>query len=92
MPFAARQFDVTNHPGAIATGSPTVLINGLPAARVLDVHACAFPPLAGPHPPNPIAQGSRTVLINGLGAARLMDPTGCGASIVSGSINVVIGG
>lgn len=69
-----------------------VLILGQPAAVLGDVHACAFPPLAGPHPPNPIAQGSATVLIGGRPAARLGDLTGCGAPIVTGAPTVVIGG
>jgi uncharacterized Zn-binding protein involved in type VI secretion len=84
--------DPTNHPGTISMGSPTVLINSLPAARATDIHTCALPPLAGPHPPNPIALGSTTVLINGLPAARQLDTTCCGATIVNGSTNVIIGG
>ncbi len=92
MPAAARQLDPTNHPGTISTGSTNVLINGRPAARATDVHTCALPPLAGPHPPNAIVQGSGTVLINGKAAARQMDTTGCGAMITAGSVDVVIGG
>jgi uncharacterized Zn-binding protein involved in type VI secretion len=85
-------FDATNHPGLIVKGSPNVTINFLPAARSTDLHACLMPPLAGPHPPTPIAMGSKTVLINGLPAARQFDLTGCGATIVTGSPNVQIGG
>jgi uncharacterized Zn-binding protein involved in type VI secretion len=92
MPPAARQFDATTHPGAISSGSPNVLINGVAAARQLDVHTCAFPPPAGPHPANPITGGSRTVRINGRKGARLGDKTGCGAQIVTGSGTVFIGG
>jgi uncharacterized Zn-binding protein involved in type VI secretion len=92
MPAAARMFDATNHPGMISTGSPNVRINFLSAARAIDVHTCAFPPLAGPHPPNPILNGSKTVMINMLPAARQNDPTGCGATIITGSANVQIGG
>ncbi len=89
---AARVSDPTSHPGMIAgPGAPNVLINGLPAARVGDLHACAFPPPAGPHPPTPIAMGSATVLIAGQPAARQGDATGCGAVIVVGSPNVLIG-
>jgi uncharacterized Zn-binding protein involved in type VI secretion len=71
---------------------PTVLIAGLPAAVVGDVHSCAFPPPAGPHPPNLVAQGSLTVLVGGRPAARLGDLTACGAQIVAGAPNVLIGG
>lgn len=91
MPAAARMGDATNHPGIISKGSPDVRINFLPAARVTDVHTCALPPAAGPHPPNAILKGSTTVLINKLPAARQNDPTGCGATIVTGSMNVQIG-
>jgi uncharacterized Zn-binding protein involved in type VI secretion len=76
-------------------GVANVLISGLPAAVMGDVqtlHTCAFPPPAGPHPPNLIAQGSLTVLIGGRGAARMGDLTGCGAPIISGALTVIIGG
>jgi uncharacterized Zn-binding protein involved in type VI secretion len=73
-------------------GAANVLIAGLPAAVQGDVHTCAFPPPAGPHPPNPIALASLTVLIGGRPAARLGDLTACGATIVTGAPNVLIGG
>ncbi|HEY4264038.1 MAG TPA: PAAR domain-containing protein [Micropepsaceae bacterium] len=92
MPAAARFLDLTNHPGLIVKGSPTVLINGFPAARQTDTHACLLPPLVGPHPSNAISAGSKTVLINGLPAARQLDLAGCGASISTGSPTVLIGG
>lgn len=93
MPPAARQFELTSHPGIISgPGAPTVLINGLPAARITDDHICLLPPLAGPHPPNKIVSGSGTVLIAGQPAARTNDWTGCGAQIITGSLNVLIGG
>lgn len=92
MPPAARVFDATSHPGMITgPGAANVLINGQPAARVGDQHACLLPPLAGPHPPTPIASGSATVLIAGQPAARLGDAAGCGATIVVGSPTVLIG-
>ena len=93
MPPAARLADPTNHPGMITSpGLPTVLIGGQPAARVGDVHTCAFPPPAGPHPPNAISKGSATVLVGGQPAARVGDLTGCGATIVAGMPTVQIGG
>ena len=92
MPYAARVFDLTNHPGLISgPGVPTVLIEGKPAAVMGDMHTCAFPPLAGPHPPNPITAGSATVTIGGRPAARLGDPCGCGAMIQSSAVTVLIG-
>lgn len=93
MPAAARVGDPTSHPGVISgPGIPTVLIGGLPAAVVNDMHTCAFPPLAGPHPPNPITKGSATVTIGNMPAARVGDPTGCGATIILGMLTVEIGG
>jgi uncharacterized Zn-binding protein involved in type VI secretion len=70
----------------------TVLIGGMPAAVVGDMHACSMPPLAGPHPPSPISMGSMTVLIGGRPAAQFGDISGCGAPIVMGSLLVDIGG
>lgn len=93
MPPAARMGDPTGHPGVIAgPGVSTVLIEGMPAAVVGDMHTCAFPPPAGPHPPNPIVKGSATVLIGGRPAARMGDITGCGAPIIAGAFTVLIGG
>jgi uncharacterized Zn-binding protein involved in type VI secretion len=92
MPAAARLFDPTGHPGLVMQGSPDVLIENLPAARVTDKHVCLLPPLAGPHPPTPIAKGSATVLINNLRAARQFDTAGCGAPIIKGALTVLIGG
>lgn len=92
MPAAARVTDTTNHPGVISgPGSPSVVINGLPAAIQTDTHVCSFPPPAGPHPPAPFATGSTTVLINGIPALRQFDTAVCGAMIMMGSPNVIIG-
>jgi uncharacterized Zn-binding protein involved in type VI secretion len=64
----------------------------MPAAVVGDMHACALPPLAGPHPPTPIVKGSATVFIGGRPAARVGDTAGCGAPILFGMLTVQIGG
>jgi len=93
MPPAARVLDPTGHPGMITgPGVPNVLIGGMPAAVVGDMHACTMPPLAGPHPPSPIAKGSLNVLIGGRPAARMGDLSGCGAPIIMGCPLVEIGG
>ena len=63
----------------------TVLIGGLPAARVTDMALCA----AGP--PDVIVLGSFTVLIGGLPAARMSDLTAPGGVIVFGWPTVLIG-
>jgi uncharacterized Zn-binding protein involved in type VI secretion len=93
VPFAARITDPSGHPGMISgPGVPTVLIGGLPAAVQGDLHTCAMPPTAGPHPPSPMVKGSLTVLIGGRQAVRQGDLAGCGAPIVLGFPTVEIGG
>ncbi len=68
----------------IAPGAPTVLIGGLPAARVTDLATCVGPLDA-------IAQGSSTVFISGQQAARMGDRTIHGGVIVVGCPTVLIG-
>lgn len=63
---------------------PTVLIGGLPAARVGDLATCVGPP-------DVIALGSFTVLIGGQPAARMGDLTAHGGTIVLGFPMVLIG-
>jgi uncharacterized Zn-binding protein involved in type VI secretion len=65
-------------------GAPTVLIGGLPAARVSDMCVCVGPP-------DVIALGCFTVLIGGMPAARLGDLTAHGGAIVLGCPTVLIG-
>lgn len=90
---AARISDLTGHPGVVTgPGVPTVLIGGLPAAVVGDLHTCSFPPPAV-HPPTPFAKGSATVLIASRPALRVGDMAGCGAPIIPpGCPTVLIGG
>lgn len=64
---------------------PTVLIGGLPAARVGDMAICVGPPDA-------IVKGSATVLIGSVPAARMGDQTAHGGAIVLGCMTVIIGG
>ncbi|HOZ08825.1 MAG TPA: PAAR domain-containing protein, partial [candidate division Zixibacteria bacterium] len=49
---AARMGDMTVHGGAIVVGEPTVLIGGLPAARVGDMHTCPMVNPGAPPPPH----------------------------------------
>jgi len=85
---AARKGDIVKHKGAppspILDGSPNVLFNSLPAARMgdLSIHK---------KPVEPIVQGSGSVFINGKNAARVTDKSACGGEIISGSGNVLIG-
>jgi uncharacterized Zn-binding protein involved in type VI secretion len=66
-------------------GAPTVLIGGMPAARVGDMATCTGPP-------DSIIMGSATVFIGGMPAARMGDTTAHGGSIVAGCPTVIIGG
>ena len=68
----------------LAPGAPTVLIGGLPAARIGDMAVCVGPP-------DSIVSGAPTVLIEGMPAARLGDSTAHGGAIVLGCFTVLIG-
>lgn len=68
----------------MAPGAPTVLIGGLPAARISDMAVCVGPP-------DSIVSGAPTVLIAGLPAARLGDSTAHGGVITLGCFTVLIG-
>ncbi len=96
MPFAARVSDMhlcpmitgtVPHVGGpvLPAGCPTVLIGGLPAARVGDMLTCTGPP-------DTIAAGSGTVMIGGSPAARMGDSTAHGGVIILGCPTVIIGG
>lgn len=65
-------------------GAPTVLIAGLPAARMGDLAMCTGPP-------DVIVLGCPTVLIGGMPAARMTDMTAHGGVIVLGCPTVLIG-
>ena len=69
----------------IPPGCPTVLIGGMPAARVSDMCICTGPP-------DIIVLGSATVMIGGMPAARMGDTTAHGGTIVIGCPTVIIGG
>ena len=96
MSMAARAGDmhicpmvngVVPHVGGplIPPGCPTVLIGGMPAARVSDMCICTGPP-------DIIVVGSATVIIGGMPAARMGDTTAHGGTIVIGCPTVIIGG
>ncbi|MBP6800964.1 MAG: PAAR domain-containing protein [Zoogloea sp.] len=90
MPSAARVTDLSNHGGTLTgPGEATVLIGGMPAAVVGDMHACVIPP---PHPPvSAFPMGSATVLIGGKPALRVGDACVCGAAAAVGEPTVIIG-
>ena len=68
----------------LPAGEPTVLIGGMPAARVGDMATCSGPP-------DTIVAGSGTVLIGGMPAARMGDSTAHGGTIMIGCPTVLIG-
>ena len=95
MSMAARAGDnhvcpmvtgVVPHVGGpiLPPGEPTVLIEGMPAARVGDMLTCVGPP-------DTIVAGSATVMIGGMPAARMGDSTAHGGTIILGSPTVLIG-
>jgi uncharacterized Zn-binding protein involved in type VI secretion len=69
----------------VGPGAPTVLIGGLPAAKLGDLAVCVGPP-------DSIIKGSTSVMVMGLPAARLGDSTAHGGTIVIGFPTVLIGG
>ena len=71
--------------GPVLTGAPTVLIGGMPAARLGDSATCVGPP-------DTIAKGSATVLIAGQPAARMGDSCAHGGTVTLGCPTVLIGG
>lgn len=96
MPPAARITDMHTCPMVTGTvphvggpilpaGEPTVLIGGLPAARMGDTAVCAGLT-------DTIIAGSGSVMIGGMPAARLGDSTSHGGSIILGEFTVLIGG
>jgi len=92
---AARQGDMHTCPahegtkphkgGPILEGSPDVLIEGKPAARVGDKAQCE---VGGP---DTIAEGAPMVLINGKPAAILCSKTVHGGEVVAGASEILIG-
>ena len=70
--------------GPVTMGAGTVMIAGMPAARVGDMCSCVGPP-------DTIVAGSSTVMIEGMPAARMGDATAHGGTIVVGAPTVLIG-
>lgn len=96
MPLAARVGDLHTCPMVTGTvphvggpvlppGAPTVMIGGMPAAKVGDMLTCTGPP-------DSIVAGSSSVMIAGSPAARQGDSTAHGGSITLGCATVMIGG
>ena len=95
---AARLGDQTAHGGIIVAGFPQVLIGGMPAARLTDMHVCPMLNPGVPPPPHvggPVSgPGVATVLIGNMPAATMGDMAVCAGPpdiIVIGCPTVIIG-
>lgn len=92
MPAAARVGDTSNHGGSIVgPGAATVLIGGMPAAVLGDLHVCSLPPNGHQPTASIFPAGSATVLIAGRPALRTTDACLCGAMAAVGDPTVMIG-
>jgi uncharacterized Zn-binding protein involved in type VI secretion len=92
VPPAARVGDITNHGGTITgPGVSTVLIGGMPAAVVGDLHVCALPPTGHQPTVSPFAAGSSSVLAGGRPVLRTTDTAVCGAMAAVGAPAVLVG-
>ncbi|MBW6392591.1 type VI secretion system PAAR protein [Billgrantia antri] len=74
-------------PTPVTAGSPTVLIDGKPAARLGDPLAPHSKPDSPPHP-RAIAEGSGTILIDGKPAALTGHAVSCGGVVIGSASSV----
>ena len=95
MPAASRQGDLcSGHgpfpPRPLVSGSPNVLINGIPAGRRNDPYGiqCSTKKCHG----GSAAGGSGSVRVNGRPLVRIGDGVSCGSVSAMGSPNVFAGG
>jgi uncharacterized Zn-binding protein involved in type VI secretion len=86
MHVCAMVTGIVPHVGGpiVGPGAPTVLIGGLPAARVGDMAVCVGPP-------DIIALGAFTVLIGGMPAAQMGSLTAHGGAVILGCPTVLVG-
>lgn len=82
----ARLGDSSSHGGVIISAAARTMVNGIPVARMGDLHVCPIPG----HGVTSIVTGSTTTLTEGRPNARLGDQCGCGAVIVAGSPNALL--
>lgn len=91
MPAAARVTDTSTHGGTIVgPGVPTVLVKGMPAAVMGDMHVCSLPPVSHQPTVSAFPAGSGTVMIQGRPALRVSDTCICGAAAAVGEPTVQI--
>jgi uncharacterized Zn-binding protein involved in type VI secretion len=91
MPPAARVGDVSTHGGTITgPGAATVMIGGMPAAVVGDMHVCVLPPSGHQPTSSAFPSGSSTVTAGGVPVLRTSDACICGAMAAVGDPTVII--
>lgn len=81
--------DVSTHGGVVTPAALTVLVNGAPPARLMDVHTCPVP--VPPHNPNFVVGFNPTIVVQGSFASAVTSPTSCTAMLNVGSANVYLG-
>ena len=94
MPFAARITDPTAHGGLVTVGFPTVLIGGMPASRIGDMHVCPMVTVLVPHVGGPFILGSFTVLVGSMPQSKVGDMLVCVGppdSLIMGCPTVQVG-
>ncbi|MBL3566102.1 PAAR domain-containing protein [Rhodovulum sulfidophilum] len=93
MPAASRKGDSGSGHGCFpatpaTSGSPDVLIDGIPALRQGDAHAAHGCKDCAPHG-RAVSGGSPTVFVNGRPLARVGDSISCGGVVAAGSGTVI---
>ncbi|HVT97297.1 MAG TPA: PAAR domain-containing protein [Acidobacteriaceae bacterium] len=68
---------MTAHGGVVVVGFPTVLIGGMPASRIGDMHVCPMVTVLVPHVGGPFILGSPTVIVGGMPQSRVTDMLVC---------------
>lgn len=92
MAAVVRVGDTTNHGGTVmGPGEATVLVGGMPAAVMGDMHICSLPPTVHQPTASPFILGNFTVLIGGKPVVTTQDVCVCGAMAVLGSPTVQVG-
>jgi len=77
--------------GKVLKGACSVLVNGMPVARVGDL-VVPHKPFKGPHKvPSPLIKGACTVLAEGQPVAHQGSPAACGDIVIMGSCDVQVG-
>lgn len=79
------------HATNVCTASGSVIVEGIPAARMSDMCIDHTKPNSGSHPPS-IAAGSGSVFAEGLAIARVGDMCDCGDALAAGAGSVMAGG